>query len=56
MRDEFEAFLVKFSKGIADARKRERFLSNNHSLIGAIIGDVEGKLAAEMKEFYATKA
>lgn len=37
LRSDFEAFLTKLSKGISDARKRERFLLNNYSLILTII-------------------
>ncbi|EKD15465.1 uncharacterized protein L3040_001836 [Drepanopeziza brunnea f. sp. 'multigermtubi'] len=50
LRSEIEAFLTKTSKAIGDARKRERFLYNNYSLILTIVGDVEGKLALEQQE------
>lgn len=53
LRAEFEAFLIKMSKGIAEARKRERCLYNNYSLICTIISDTEGKLAEELKEYFA---
>jgi len=49
LRTEFEAFLTKLSKGITDAKKRERFLFNNYSLVLTILGDVAGKLAQEQK-------
>lgn len=48
LRSDFEAFLLKLSRGIADVRKRERFLYNNYSLVCTILGDVEGKLAEEV--------
>ena len=54
LRGEVEAFLAKMAKGIGGAgagvkEKRERFLSNNWSLILTIIGDCNGRLASEMK-------
>ena len=52
LRADFEAFLVKLSKGIAEARKRERFLYNNYSLICTIIAETEGKLAEELKRHF----
>jgi len=52
LRSDFEAFLTKLSSGIADTKKRERFLFNNYSLVGTIIGDTDGKLAGEMKEHF----
>lgn len=52
LRGEYVAFLLKMSKGIADARKRDRFLHNNYSLVCTIIGDTEGKLAEELKEHF----
>lgn len=52
LRSEMEAFLDKTSKGIGDARKRERFLYNNYSLILTIIGDIGGKLALEQQEHF----
>lgn len=53
LRTDFEAFLTKLSKGIAEARKRERFLFNNYSLVGTIIAETEGKLAEELKAHFA---
>ncbi|KAF2861600.1 Vps52-domain-containing protein [Piedraia hortae CBS 480.64] len=52
LRTEFEAFLVKLSKGITEPKKRERFLHNNYSLVATIINDTEGKLAEEMKTHF----
>ena len=54
LRGEMEAFLTKAGKGFGSAgeRKRERFLANNYSLILTIIGDTEGKLAAEVREHF----
>ncbi|KAH9844958.1 Vps52 / Sac2 family [Teratosphaeria destructans] len=49
LRSEYQAFLLKLSKGTAEARKRDRFLYNNYSLICTILGDAEGKLAAEIR-------
>ncbi|KAK0275327.1 Vacuolar protein sorting-associated protein 52 [Friedmanniomyces endolithicus] len=55
LRAEFEAFLVRLSKGIADARKRERLLYNNYSLVCTILGDTEGKMAEELKRHFADR-
>jgi hypothetical protein len=52
LRNDFEGFLVKLSKGVAEARKRQRFLYNNYSLICTIIAETEGKMADELKGFY----
>lgn len=52
LRREYEAFLIKLSKGIAEARKRERFMFNNYSLVCTIIGDTEGKLAEDVQEHF----
>jgi hypothetical protein len=52
LRGDYNAFLLKLSKGIADARKRERFLHNNYSLVCTIIGETDGKLADEMQEYF----
>lgn len=50
LRVEFEAFLEKAAKGLAQG-KRERFLSNNYSLILTIIAETEGNggLAREIR-------
>lgn len=55
LRSDFEAFLTKLSKSISEARKRERFLYNNYSLVCTIISETEGKLADEMKGRYLEK-
>jgi len=52
LRNEMEAFLTRLSKVIGEARKRERFLYNNYSLILTIMGDLDGKLAAEQREHF----
>ena len=53
LRNEFDSFLSKASKTVGgDARKRDRFLSNNYSLVLTIIADTEGKLAQEHKLHY----
>lgn len=53
LRGDFEAFLLKLSKSIAEVRKRERFLYNNYSLVCTIVADTEGKLADELKGHFA---
>ena len=55
LRNDFEAFLTKLSKGIAETRKRERFLYNNYSLVCTIIAETEGRLADEVKAYYLDK-
>lgn len=52
LKNDFEAFLIKLSKGVSEARKRERFLYNNYSLVCTIISETEGKLAEEIKGHY----
>ena len=52
LRNEYEAYLAKASKSIGDARKRDRFLCNNHGLVCTILADVEGKLGEDMKEHF----
>jgi hypothetical protein len=49
LRSEYEAYLTKFSKSLSDARKKERFLCNNYSLVCTILADVEGRLGEELK-------
>ena len=49
LRTDFEAFLAKMSKSVVDARKRERFLGNNYSLVLTLVGDTAGKLADELR-------
>lgn len=51
LRGEFEAFLIKASKGLAQGR-RGRFLGNNYSLVLTIVGDTGGGLAKEMKDWF----
>ncbi|KAF9729277.1 hypothetical protein PMIN06_010873 [Paraphaeosphaeria minitans] len=48
LRSEYEAYLARVGKGMADARKRERFLCNNYSLVCTILTDVEGRLGREV--------
>ena len=48
LRSEYEAYLTRLSKSISDARKRERFLCNNYSLVCTILADVDGKLGEEV--------
>ncbi|OAL47523.1 Sac2 family protein [Pyrenochaeta sp. DS3sAY3a] len=48
LRSEYEAYINKLSKSVSDARKRERFLCNNFSLVCTILADVEGKLGEEV--------
>ncbi|KAI9705347.1 MAG: hypothetical protein M1820_005177 [Bogoriella megaspora] len=55
LRTDFEGFLTRMSKGIADARKRERFLTNNYSLVLTIVGDTAGKLADEVRAHFEEK-
>ena len=52
LRNQVEAFLTKMGKGIADSRKKERFLYNNYSLVLTIIGDLDGKLALEQQQHF----
>jgi hypothetical protein len=49
LRSEYEAYLTKMSKGISDARKKERFLCNNYSLVCTILADVEGRLGEDVR-------
>jgi len=52
LRGDFGLFLTKLSKSIPEARKRERFLFNNYSLVCTIIGETEGKLADEIRDHF----
>ena len=53
LRNEYEAFLIKASKGAgSDTKKRERFLGNNYALVLTIIGDTVGKLALEQQQHF----
>ncbi|KAL4922760.1 Sac2 family-domain-containing protein [Aspergillus aurantiobrunneus] len=47
---EFDGLLVKLSRIGGNAKRRERFLYNNYSLILTIISDTQGKLATEQKQ------
>ncbi|KAL4810785.1 Sac2 family-domain-containing protein [Aspergillus unguis] len=47
---EFDELLTKLSRIGGDAKRRERFLYNNYSLIMTIISDTQGKLAIEQKQ------
>ena len=54
LRGEYENFLMKLSKGVGEARKRERFLFNNFSLVGTILEEASGnRLAEEHREHFA---
>jgi hypothetical protein len=52
LRADFEAFLTRLSKGVGDARKRERFLFNNYSLVGTILEGAGGRLADENRKHF----
>ena len=53
LRAEFEAYLTRLSKATAEARKRERFLFNNYSLVCTILTDAQGRLADEIRSHFA---
>ncbi|PYI00160.1 Vps52-domain-containing protein [Aspergillus ellipticus CBS 707.79] len=52
---EFDNLLAKLSRIGGDAKRRERFLYNNYSLVLAIISDTHGKLATEQKQVSQNK-
>ena len=52
LRMDFETFLTKMSKSVGEQRKRERFLSNNYSLIVTILEGANGKLADENRRHF----
>lgn len=54
LRREYEVFLQRAAKsaGGTDAKKSERFLTNNLALVLAIIADARGRLAAEQKTHF----
>lgn len=52
LRNEFDAFLTKLSKSIADAKKRTQMLNNNYSLVGTILTESEGKFAEEFRRHF----
>ena len=54
LRNEYEAYLNKSSKAVSDARKKERFLCNNYSLVCTILADVEGRLGEETRARFET--
>lgn len=47
---EFDGLLTKLSRSGGDAKRREKFLFNNYSLVLTIISDTHGKLATEQKQ------
>ncbi|KAL5339358.1 Sac2 family-domain-containing protein [Aspergillus crustosus] len=47
---DFDGLLTKLSRIGGDAKRRERFLYNNYSLVLTIISDTQGKLATEQKQ------
>ncbi|KAF2664010.1 Vps52-domain-containing protein [Microthyrium microscopicum] len=49
---DYESLITKLSKSIGDTRKRERFLSNNYSLIVTILEEGSGKLADENRQHF----
>ncbi|KAL7810362.1 Sac2 family domain-containing protein [Trichoderma gracile] len=52
LRSEVETFLARHAQTHGEARKSERFLYNNYSLILTIIGDETGKLAEEQQQHF----
>ncbi|KPI43750.1 Vacuolar protein sorting-associated protein 52 B [Cyphellophora attinorum] len=54
LRSEYQALMTKLSKAAGDTSKRSRFLFNNYSLVQTIIGDAQGKLAEDQKDFFAS--
>lgn len=52
LRSEFEAYITKLAKGVAEQRKRDRFLFNNYSLVCTILADVEGRLAGDVRGYF----
>lgn len=52
LRSEYEAYLTRASKSVSDARKRERFMSNNFSLVCTILADLDGKLGEESRAYF----
>lgn len=52
LRSEYEAYLARMGKGIGDARKRERFLCNNYSLVCTILTGVEGRLGEDVRTHF----
>lgn len=50
LKAEYEAFVATLGKAFREKRERERCLYNNFELVCTILGDVEGKLAGEVRE------
>ena len=50
LRDEVVKFLNKIAKGMPQGKK-DKFLANNWSLLGTIVGETEGNLAVETREW-----
>lgn len=49
---EYDTFLLKLSRGLAEPRRRDRLLYNNYSLIRTILTDVNGRLAQEAESHF----
>ncbi|EPY53782.1 GARP complex subunit Vps52 [Schizosaccharomyces cryophilus OY26] len=49
---DFVALLNKFCEGMSDERKRNRFLSNNFTLISTVLSGAHGKLAFDQKAYF----
>lgn len=52
LRSEYEAYLTRMSRGVSDARKRDRFMCNNYSLVCTILTDVEGRLGEDIRTYF----
>jgi vacuolar protein sorting-associated protein 52 len=52
LRADYEALVGRVAGAIPDARRRERFLYNNYSLVGTILEGTGGKLAEENREYF----
>lgn len=55
LRTEFDNYIGKAAKGGGDARRRERFLENNWSLVKTIIEGINGRLAEDLREWVDAK-
>ncbi|EPX71023.1 GARP complex subunit Vps52 [Schizosaccharomyces octosporus yFS286] len=49
---DFTALLYRFCEGMSDKRKRNRFLSNNFTLISTVLSGAHGKLASDQKLYF----
>ncbi|EEB07710.1 GARP complex subunit Vps52 [Schizosaccharomyces japonicus yFS275] len=49
---EFVTTLTKLSNTISDQHHRARFLSNNYTLVSAVLSGAPGRLAAEQKKYF----